>query len=206
MLDQASSQEQHERFVERVRQSGIVWGLRSDEGWAVAPSSQDGIDAMPFWSDQAYAERCAREEWENYAPEEIAIEKFLTAWLPGMARDGHLVGTNWNSDLVGKEIDPIELRGELLGLTPEEKDAVARDQDLVIVPIPALVAVLRSLELGKGAPLTEEEVLEIRDDAACIALPPTVVARLAETRGYADIDPANAWEEWLEVRKIFDEP
>jgi hypothetical protein len=35
MLDQASSQEQHDRFVERVRQSGIVWGVLSDDGWAV---------------------------------------------------------------------------------------------------------------------------------------------------------------------------
>lgn len=111
----AAAKEQHDRFVEHVRASGLVWGLRSAEGWAMAPSNDEDEDAdvIPFWSDRAYAARCAADEWEEYAPESIPLEAFLEAWLPGMSEEGTLVGTNWNAQLTGAEVDPLELREEL---------------------------------------------------------------------------------------------
>ena len=111
----AAAKEQHNRFVERVRASGLVWGLRSADGWAMAPSNdedEDG-DVIPFWSDRAYAARCAVDEWAEYEPESIPLEAFLEAWLPGMSEDGTLVGTNWNAQLTGAEVDPMDLREEL---------------------------------------------------------------------------------------------
>ena len=41
---------------------------------------------------------------------------------------------------------------------------------LVPTPIPALVAILLNKEREKGSPLTEDEVLEIRDNAVCMML------------------------------------
>jgi hypothetical protein len=67
------------------------------------------------------------------------------------------------------------------------------------------VAVLRSAELEKGSALTEEEVIAIRDGASCITMPERVARRVIESRGYDDIDPGNAWEEWQNIRKIFSE-
>jgi hypothetical protein len=78
--------------------------------------------------------------------------------------------------------------------------ALEEDEELLIVPVPALVAVLLRLEEQKGAPLTEGEVLEARDNAACIAMPPCAHQAVVEARGYDDIDPERAWEEWLEIR------
>ena len=43
------------------------------------------------------------------------------------------------------------------------------DEALVIVPIPPLVAVLLHHERAKGEPLTEAEVLEVRDAAVAAA-------------------------------------
>jgi hypothetical protein len=74
------------------------------------------------------------------------------------------------------------------------------EEDLIIAPVPALVAVLLNLEDKKGAPLTEAEVLEIRDNAACIVMPRDAHASVVESRGYADIDPARVWEEWSDIR------
>ncbi|RZF80187.1 hypothetical protein EXT46_12875 [Pseudoalteromonas sp. CO325X] len=74
------------------------------------------------------------------------------------------------------------------------------DEDLKLVHIPALVAVLLNAETKKGAPLTEQEVLGIRDSSQCMAMPLDVAVELAEERGYADIDPENAWDEWQSVR------
>jgi len=74
---------------------------------------------MPFWSDRAYAKQCAREDWAAYEPTAIPLPAFLQHWLPGLARDGVLVGTNWNVHLIGMEIEPLKLREELeSGLKP----------------------------------------------------------------------------------------
>lgn len=70
-------------------------------------------------------------------------------------------------------------------------------EDLVITPIPPLVAVLLNMEQAKGSALNEVEVLKARDAAACIALPIDAHAKLVKSRGYKDIDPENVWEEWL---------
>jgi hypothetical protein len=68
------------------------------------------------------------------------------------------------------------------------------------MPVPALVALLLNREQSKGVPLTEAEVLEIRETAACVMVPHDVVARIAEERGYEDIRPDHVWEDWNAVR------
>lgn len=74
--------------------------------------------------------------------------------------------------------------------------------DLVLVPIPSLSAILLKAEKTKGAPLTQDEVLAIRDNVACIAMPHAAKEALNDKRGYVDIDLENAWQEWLELRKV----
>ena len=78
---------------------------------------------------------------------------------------------------------------------PKAADA---DEPLVPVPIPPLVVLLDALERKKGAPLTEEEVLEARDTAPCITMKLSDARSMAESRGFYDINPENAWAEWLE--------
>lgn len=73
--------------------------------------------------------------------------------------------------------------------------------DLILTPVPALVAILLAKEKEKGAPLTRDEVENIRDQAESIAMPRDVREKVDKSRGYQDIDPEHAWEEWLEVRK-----
>jgi hypothetical protein len=40
------------------------------------------------------------------------MEEFLDDWLPGMHSDVLLVGINWNLDLEGDEIEPLDLLEE----------------------------------------------------------------------------------------------
>jgi hypothetical protein len=56
---------------------------------------------MPFWSDRAYAQQCARNEWADYQATAIPLDMSLDEWLPGLAADGLLAGTNWNAHLIG---------------------------------------------------------------------------------------------------------
>ncbi len=67
--------------------------------------------------------------------------------------------------------------------------------------MPSLVALLGSRESEKGSPLTEEEVIEIRDSAHVVMSPVDIYKKVSESRGYDDIDPEFAWEEWKRVRK-----
>ena len=114
LQDRATSIENHKRFVCRVLAAGEVWGLQSDDGWAVCDSNEfDDRRVMPFLSDRAYAGRAAKEEWAGYEPARIAISDFIDRWLKGMHDDGVLVGTNWDANNCGLEVDAIDLAQEL---------------------------------------------------------------------------------------------
>lgn len=73
---------------------------------------------------------------------------------------------------------------------------------LVLVPVPSLASVLLDHEQRKGAPLTQKEVLDITDKAECIAVPRDVAAQVAKGRGYDDVRPEHAWEDWQAIRPI----
>lgn len=49
-------------------------------------------------------------------------------------------------------------------------------------------------------PLSEAQVLQIRDQAVYIEIPPNIVPAMIEERGYEDIDPDRCWEQWQEAR------
>jgi hypothetical protein len=67
--------------------------------------------------------------------------------------------------------------------------------------IPALVAVLLSKEREFGRELTQQEVESIRDSATAVRMSVDVAKEMIKERGYLDIDPENAWEEWLMYKK-----
>jgi hypothetical protein len=70
---------------------------------------------------------------------------------------------------------------------------------LVPVFMPALHPLLLALEAREG-PLTEARVLQARDEAACMMMAPRDAQALERSRGYRDIDPGLAWEQWQLVR------
>ena len=112
--DSSTSENHSRRFVERVRESGEVWGLRGEEGWAYCTSSEyEDTDVLIFWSDRAAAQPHAQGEWARHRPTAIPLEEFIEQWLEGMHEDGALVGLNWDADLNGPEIEPSDLAEEL---------------------------------------------------------------------------------------------
>lgn len=74
------------------------------------------------------------------------------------------------------------------------------EPQLIPVFIPALVTLLIHAERLKGSPLTEPEILAIRDNGVCMMMRVEDAQALAEKRGYDDIHPYHAWEHWQEVR------
>lgn len=72
---------------------------------------------------------------------------------------------------------------------------------MIVLFIPSLISLLVSKAQEKGSPLTEEEVLAIRDNATAIVTDAEGVLAVAERRGYQDIDPEHCWEEWLDFNR-----
>ncbi len=81
---------------------------------------------------------------------------------------------------------------------PEGYAGVRSSEGLVPVFIPSLISLLLNREQVKGEPLTEAEILSIRDSAICVMTPVDKVQAVVEARGYDDIDPENCWQEVLQ--------
>lgn len=72
--------------------------------------------------------------------------------------------------------------------------------ELEMVFVPPLRLVLAAAEQQAGGPLDEAGVLGVRDAAACIAMEPRHAQAMERSRGYADLDPELAWEQWRALR------
>ncbi len=116
----ATPEDDYRRFVEKVRETGEVWGLRIEDSWAYCPSNEyEDTDVLVFWSDRASAQSHVQGEWSEHKPESIPLDEFIENWLPGMDEDGMLVGPNWDADLRGLEVEPQDMVEEL---TEDETD------------------------------------------------------------------------------------
>lgn len=98
----------YKKFIERIVETGTVWGLAKEEAWATSSSAEfEDTEVILFWSDEAGAAACAEDEWETYQPEKITLVEFLENWCVGMYGDELLLGANWDMELSGKEADPL---------------------------------------------------------------------------------------------------
>ena len=114
LLDSATVEQHFLRFLERVIQNETVFYLGNEDGVANSVSNEDeDITILMFWSDPAYARRAQKCFKEDFEEQKIDLFDFLYKWLPGMSGDGVLAGPNWTGDLIGKEMDPFELREQI---------------------------------------------------------------------------------------------
>jgi hypothetical protein len=117
--DEIMEKQIHDKFIKKVCETGIVWGLENDEGFAMSNSEQyedddgESLELMCFWSEKALAEACITNEWAQYRTTEVALSEFIENWCIGMLEDDLLIGTDFDSTLEGLEIDPLDLILEL---------------------------------------------------------------------------------------------
>jgi hypothetical protein len=71
---------------------------------------------------------------------------------------------------------------------------------LIPVFMPALVVLLHHAEQQKGSPLTEQEVIAIRNKGVCMMMPEEQAFALDEKRGYNDLAPKQVRQQWQEAR------
>jgi len=77
---------------------------------------------------------------------------------------------------------------------------MAKAKELVPLFMPPLATMLAHAEGLKGNPLTEAEVLQVRDKATCIMMKSNDAEKMIETRGFRDVNPENCWADWHRLR------
>jgi hypothetical protein len=99
-----------------------MWVVEDDQG-VPAPVSQGGRRAMPFWSSRDRAERAGQsEQFAGCQPRRLSLAEFEERWLPGLERDGLLIGVNWTGPrFTGYDVEPNEVRGWLEALRGDEQ-------------------------------------------------------------------------------------
>jgi hypothetical protein len=73
--------------------------------------------------------------------------------------------------------------------------------DLEPVFMPPLSVLLMAAEKDQEQPLTQEQVEAIRDKGTCTMMKRRHAQKLERSRGYADLDPQLAWEQWRLLRE-----
>jgi hypothetical protein len=74
-------------------------------------------------------------------------------------------------------------------------------EPVVPVFIPPLLDLLARAEEQKGTALTREEVISICGKGVCMMMRQSHADKMAQSRGYADLDPTLCWEQWLVARE-----
>jgi hypothetical protein len=103
----------HAWFLQRVRESGEVWGLYA-EGWALA-LDDEGRDVLPLWPTAESARLCATRLWEGFEPRLIPLPELLEVLLPQLAEEGIPIGVFFTPQGQGWPVTAAELRAQLLG-------------------------------------------------------------------------------------------
>lgn len=124
LQDSITLKRRHQKFIKTVSESEIVYGLKNRNGFATSSSTQfeddngNPIGMICFWSEKVRAKSCAQDEWRKYKVTEIPLVEFMENWCIGMANDGLLIGTQFDQNLFGYEVEPLDL---ILELTTELK-------------------------------------------------------------------------------------
>jgi len=102
-------------FIKTVVKKQKVYSLENTEGIASADALyHSNTEGQPkgmifFWSEKRLADRLCNAEWDSYAAKEIKLADFLEKICIGLYQDQHIVGINFDTDLLGYEVAPLQL-------------------------------------------------------------------------------------------------
>ena len=117
----------HERFVKTICDTGIVYALENEDGLATSSSNEiedergEPVDIICFWSERALADASRESDWSEYEIVEIGLSEFIEDWCVGMSNDGLIIGSNFDANMFGLEVNPFDLMLQVIGQLKEAK-------------------------------------------------------------------------------------
>lgn len=118
------------RFIKVVCETGIVYGLKNEEGFATSSSihyddeNGEPMGMICFWAEKSLANSCIMDEWSGYEISPISISDFIENWCVGMSNDDLLVGIEFDNQMFGCEVEPLVLIGELISELKRDKKTI----------------------------------------------------------------------------------
>lgn len=123
-MTEQQSNEILKNFVNTICENGVVYSMESKDAFALCGSNQFSTDSgepvtvFCFWSDEDLAKSCCIEDWYDFKVNEVSITSFIEDWCVGIYNDSFLVGLDFNKEMFGLEVDPIDL---ILNITKKLK-------------------------------------------------------------------------------------
>ena len=114
--------EQYLYFVHKVVATGEIWGLYDEEksGWAMT-RNEAGQELLPLWPTVVFAEEARREQWEACTPLPMDIEIFVRETLDELVDQGRGLSVFYLDEQGGLDIEPEQLRKDLLTLKQHQE-------------------------------------------------------------------------------------
>lgn len=126
-------EQRHQKFIETICESEVVFALENGEEFATSQSeSYEDEEGEPsglicFWSNEALAKSSINEDWADFTVSTIPLAEFIENWCVGMHYDNLVVGTEFDENMFGHEVEPLLLILEISAqLTRMEKTVKLR--------------------------------------------------------------------------------
>jgi hypothetical protein len=100
---------QRDRFVRRAVKDHAVFTLADEERACVPSQQRPGRTVQLFWSSAKEASRWAQALTGNSKLQDLSLQVFAAEILPGLISGKGLVGTDWVSDPIEAEVEPLDL-------------------------------------------------------------------------------------------------
>ena len=113
-------EKRHKRFIKKILESEIVFGLKNHKGFTLSSSiNRENSEGKPlgiicFWSEKSLAKSCTEKDWLDSKVSEILLSDFIENWCLGMENDELLVGSEFDRIMFGFASEPMELIIELI--------------------------------------------------------------------------------------------
>jgi hypothetical protein len=101
---------QRDRFIRRAVSEGRVLTFADEETASVPSQKVKGRTVQLFWSSPIEATRWAEALAGNNELQDIGLATFTAEILPGIAKAKGFAGTDWVSDPIEAEVDPLDLQ------------------------------------------------------------------------------------------------
>ncbi len=114
-------------FVLKILEQETVYSLSLHGETAECPSEVyddehgEPLPVFCIWQSAAAARACRSAEWADFQVEAVSLNDFLHDWLIGFDQSEALVGVDFDSDLFGMEIEPVELLGDILDAAAQNR-------------------------------------------------------------------------------------
>ncbi len=109
-------------FYREVAKNQKVWTIR-DQGGFPAPKNREGKRSQPFWSSLSRVQTIIKKvpAYSGFEPYEISWDDFCNKWVPGLSKDGLLIGVNWSGDkALGFDLEPKQVQTSIETVKNEE--------------------------------------------------------------------------------------